>query len=373
MNVLNMFEDRVGAIFGASAEGYTAPFSFKKLAKRAAHEMENETYVINGVDTAPALFTVLVSSDDDAAMRPLYAKLTSETSQFITSQAEKRGYVFVGEPLVRFVPDPSLKSGKFSVFAENVDARTLNRLRDEESAYYGRSSKKPQAQPQPQPVSAPPRTERRGAEPVVPAGFASSVPAPDSAYDDSSAGLDVLPSDLGEELSSATPRPAAARTHEPRWADEPLSEGIPVAGAAAVAATPHATPLVNPRRASSAYASSGSYTATPEPEPAQATPIQHQQASDTCLLIDRQSGRTYTASSPRTILGRERTNHGIVLHDPNVSRRHAELSFDGRDWHITDLNSTNGTLVNDVDIDECILRNGDLITVGLVNLEFREG
>jgi hypothetical protein len=26
-----------------------------------------------------------------------------------------------------------------------------------------------------------------------------------------------------------------------------------------------------------------------------------------------------------------------------------------------------------VDIDDCILRDGDLITMGLVNLEFREG
>jgi len=39
---------------------------------------------------------------------------------------------------------------------------------------------------------------------------------------------------------------------------------------------------------------------------------------------------------------------------------------------IIDLHSTNGTLVNDIDIDECILRDGDLVTVGLVNLEFRE-
>lgn len=61
-----------------------------------------------------------------------------------------------------------------------------------------------------------------------------------------------------------------------------------------------------------------------------------------------------------------------MIHDPNVSRRHAEITYDGRDWRITDLNSTNGTLVNDVDVDSCILRDGDLITVGLTNLEFRE-
>ena len=92
----------------------------------------------------------------------------------------------------------------------------------------------------------------------------------------------------------------------------------------------------------------------------------------TCLLIDRQSGRTYMGTEPETIIGRERTPGGIVLHDPNVSRRHAELTYDGRVWRIHDLGSTNGTLVNDVDIDSCVLRDGDLITLGLLNLEFRE-
>ena len=92
----------------------------------------------------------------------------------------------------------------------------------------------------------------------------------------------------------------------------------------------------------------------------------------TCLLIDRQTGRTFTGTAPSTIVGRERSQCGIVLRDPNVSRRHAELRYDGRDWHIVDLRSTNGTLVNDVDVDECVLRDGDLLTLGLVNLEFRE-
>lgn len=104
----------------------------------------------------------------------------------------------------------------------------------------------------------------------------------------------------------------------------------------------------------------------------QAVPAPTPAAPATCLLIDRQSGRTYTASAPRTVIGRERTPGGVVLHDPNVSRSHAELSHDGQGWRIRDLNSTNGTLVNDVDVDECPLRDGDLITLGLTNLEFRE-
>ena len=44
MNFLNIFEDHVAGIFGATR----APFSFKKLAKQAARDMEDQTLVING-------------------------------------------------------------------------------------------------------------------------------------------------------------------------------------------------------------------------------------------------------------------------------------------------------------------------------------
>ena len=47
MNFLNIFEDHVAGIFGATR----APFSFKKLAKQAARDMEDQTLVINGVNT----------------------------------------------------------------------------------------------------------------------------------------------------------------------------------------------------------------------------------------------------------------------------------------------------------------------------------
>ena len=59
MSFLSDFENRIGSVFGAAPQGYAEPFSFKKLAKRAAKEMERETYEIDGVDTAPALFMLI--------------------------------------------------------------------------------------------------------------------------------------------------------------------------------------------------------------------------------------------------------------------------------------------------------------------------
>jgi len=54
----------------------------------------------------------------------------------------------------------------------------------------------------------------------------------------------------------------------------------------------------------------------------------------------------------------------IVLADPNVSRRHAELRRDGDAVVLTDLGSTNGTRVNGVTVREQHLASGDEITLG---------
>ena len=384
MNFLNVFEQRVGSLFGATTQGVTAPFSFKKLAKKAAREMEAETFVINGVDTAPALYTILISSEDDITMRPLYAQLTKETSQFIEGQAQGKGYVFVGKPVVRFMADPSLKSGRFSVFAENVDAGTLNRLREEEARFLGAdssldgglggaASSRAQAPgmrpiPQPQPQAAPLSNMESGLD-VMPQE--AVLEAEDAFFAQGRAARQYQNVPLVGSRASQVPAPVA-----------PVAASAPVAGAAPASAA-SAVPAAAAGFAAGAAAQTIPDAATPQqayaaPQPAPQTvrvaPAAPAPAANpaACLLIDRKSGRTFTASAPRTVIGRERSAGGIVIHDPNVSRSHAELSFDGQTWHIRDLNSTNGTLVNDVDIDECSLRDGDLITLGLTNLEFRE-
>lgn len=369
MSFLSDFEGRISSVFGAAPQGYAEPFSFKKLAKRAAREMENETYEIDGVDTAPGLYTVLVSATDDSLMRPLYEQITYEIASFVTAQAQKKGYTFVGNPLVRFMVDPSLKSGKFAVFAENVDSHTLNRLREEERAFLAGSSSaggaaaqvnRRGAAPSPAPAPAPAQVPH----PREAALDAFAAPAPRHAQHEAvapgtDAGLDVMP----PEFDEPAPAPVASAS-----ASTPMP--VPLADAGLVAATSvpqtqrRSVPLVDMRRVTSEASPAGSAVAPYAAAPAS--------GGASCLLIDRQTGRTFTAQAPSTVIGRERSQAGVVLRDPNVSRAHAELSFDGSSWRITDLNSTNGTLVNDVDVTSCPLRDGDLITVGLVNLEFRE-
>lgn len=378
MSFLNDFEDRISSVFGAAPQGYTEPFSFKKLAKRAAREMENETYEIDGTDTAPALYTVLVSSSDDALMRPLYEQITRETAGFVTNEAKRKGYAFVGEPLVRFMVDPSLKSGKFAVFAENVDASTLARLREEERAFLGgNSSMGGAAALVQQPYAGHDARGGRRAE-----GRLNPIPVqggPASPEDSAIAGLDVMPAEYGSmdpipvaaSPSSSTPMPVPVMGQPAAMA--PLApQPIPVDMPAMSESRPshmRNVPLVDAHQMAAQAQAPAAYA---DPQAGAQPDASQTGSTPSCLLIDRTTGRTYTAQAPTAVIGRERSQSDIVLRDPNVSRRHAELQYDGRDWHIVDLRSTNGTLVNDIDVDECVLRDGDLITMGLVNLEFRE-
>ena len=63
-------------------------------------------------------------------------------------------------------------------------------------------------------------------------------------------------------------------------------------------------------------------------------------------------------------LGRALDNTVSLDGDTNISRYHAEIEKRGDDYYLVDLNSSNGTTVNDEVIDETVLRNEDLICLG---------
>ena len=80
-------------------------------------------------------------------------------------------------------------------------------------------------------------------------------------------------------------------------------------------------------------------------------------------------GRRNVLSGNRVVLGRSR-EADIVLQDPNVSRRHAELRREDGGWQVVDLGSTNGIKVNGRRVDNQPLRPGDQITIGVTDLTF---
>ena len=88
------------------------------------------------------------------------------------------------------------------------------------------------------------------------------------------------------------------------------------------------------------------------------------------LLLQDGSSRTYLVKEGSNIIGRS-NDADLRLPDTGVSRQHAEITWDGRDAILVDLKSTNGTTVNDTPVENWLLADGDVITVGHSNIEVR--
>ncbi len=72
------------------------------------------------------------------------------------------------------------------------------------------------------------------------------------------------------------------------------------------------------------------------------------------------------------VVGRE-DGSDLVLDEPDVSRRHALVLPRERGHAVRDLGSTNGTWVNDAEIEEAALRGGDQIRLGSAVLKYLAG
>ncbi len=88
------------------------------------------------------------------------------------------------------------------------------------------------------------------------------------------------------------------------------------------------------------------------------------------LLLQDGSSRTYQVHDGSNIIGRS-NDADLRLPDTGVSRQHAEITWNGSDAVLVDLQSTNGTTVNDTPIENWLLADGDVITVGHSHIEVR--
>jgi hypothetical protein len=108
------------------------------------------------------------------------------------------------------------------------------------------------------------------------------------------------------------------------------------------------------------------YAAEPEPEP-EPEPTPAPRSREQVLLL--WDGRDLDLDRNVTVIGRS-SGCDVVIDDPNVSRRHAEIRRLGDGYSLVDLDSTNGTEVNGQRVGETSLMNGDVIGVGTTRLTF---
>lgn len=87
------------------------------------------------------------------------------------------------------------------------------------------------------------------------------------------------------------------------------------------------------------------------------------------VISDMLGGHAFDLSADHITIGRAADNM-ICLNHASVSKHHAVLAIDGGTFKLSDLESTNGTIVNGHHIVCTQLRDGDRILLGEVELRF---
>jgi pSer/pThr/pTyr-binding forkhead associated (FHA) protein len=102
----------------------------------------------------------------------------------------------------------------------------------------------------------------------------------------------------------------------------------------------------------------------PEPEPVVSKKIAE-------LLVMENGKVLQTVPVDKTIeIGRSPAND-VILKEPKVSRKHAEIHFVGGKYILLDLESSNGTFVGGKKITEHTLQTNDEITIGNTKMVFK--
>ncbi len=83
-------------------------------------------------------------------------------------------------------------------------------------------------------------------------------------------------------------------------------------------------------------------------------------------------GDRFPLTREKFTIGRDEDND-IVINEPRVSRKHAQVIRKGDDFILKDMDSSNGTFVNLQAVKEHLLSNGDVISLGgfgIANFQF---
>lgn len=81
-------------------------------------------------------------------------------------------------------------------------------------------------------------------------------------------------------------------------------------------------------------------------------------------------GEDFKLHSGRNVIGTH-ADCDVVLSDRQISRRHCVIRFEGRQFQLLDLDSSNGTQVNDESVQRRELFDNDVLTLGDIRFKFK--
>lgn len=94
---------------------------------------------------------------------------------------------------------------------------------------------------------------------------------------------------------------------------------------------------------------------------------QNQLMAKLVVLSEGLTGRSYELKVEKTTIGRVEDNT-FQIAEPSVSSHHCEVLLQGNEVKIKDLNSTNGTFINGQQITEGVLKPGQTLKLGKVEI-----
>ena len=81
-------------------------------------------------------------------------------------------------------------------------------------------------------------------------------------------------------------------------------------------------------------------------------------------------GKRYPIDQQEIVAGRS-PSLAFNINDPSVSRNHVKFCYKGTDVEVEDLNSTNGTFINERKLNKPdVLRDGDMVRIGTIVFKF---
>ncbi len=317
---------------------FRSPLQPAEIEKATIRELEKSRKL--GVNTIyiANVYTVVISPEDEQLMGDLLDTLTSDLATRIYAYASNNNYQMATvRPLVIFNVGDDMKLGEVYVIGENLSEDAINKE-------FGADALPKAPQPREQRVAHNSDDVRR-------------TPAPprshnvDPYLDD---GIEGKPLHYQAVPRSSTFAPTGNFSANPAVAN--FAEGTGAAAGAQAAAS-----ALN---ASNQHVPSDDATRIMAPAAASAP------RTTAIIAVNTQPPFVLGGQDTYTI-GRQ-GSCDIMIEDPQASRQHAQFVKEGAGWAISDLNSTNGTLLNGQTVTHRRLKDGDIITVGATVISYRE-
>lgn len=384
MSIFSKIESRVeDGVEGAASAFEKSALTPVQITKKAEKQMKREKVVGAGRQIAPTLYTCLVSPEDDDRLFGYYPTLAGEVETYLQAKAEDLGLSFDCKPLVRFVPDPELRKGKFDVIAELVAPPTIAELRAQENERYGIAAPSKPKQARPQNNARQQRAQAAYQEPPKPTPAMRAQEMTENSRVPAPAPVPVPPAPVQpRQVQPQVPSVSDDRFSGLEVFNDPQSYGQPSTPAPvpapAPAPVPVSAPQVQPR------ANIPQIPQIQEPPVQQQPDFESQKTSvvppadvsvannqTNVYFYDEVNDIAYSLTGGVERIGRESTNE-IVVSDINASRTHAEIHMEPNgQWVISDLGSTNGLYVNEQKVQSAVLNDADIVLIGTTRLEFQ--